>query len=576
MIKKILLSCLLLVSASLYSQLSFSDVASLTGVGVSYGNSTFGGGVSFADFDNDGWDDITFSSDENNRTFFFKNNNGTFSNITLVGINHMHKTKQVIWVDYDNDGDKDFFATSISDGNKFYRNNGDMTFTDITNTVGIFTDNKFSYGASFGDIDNDGDLDLFISNRGDSNISERNYLYKNESGTFVDITSSAGIQLVGELSFCSAIFDYDNDGDQDIFVANDKGDKMNRLYRNKGDGTFDDVSIASGTGVFMDAMSTTIGDYNNDGWFDIYVTNTPSGNYFFENNGGSGTFTNVASSTETEFNSFAWGSTFLDADNDSNLDLYVSGMLDGSVSSLISSAFYSNDGDGTFTIPSGIGFDGEDRASYSNAIGDYNNDGKPDIIVMNDTDNNYLWKNESVNSNNWIKIKLEGVSSNRDGIGNKIEINAGGKSQYRYTLAGEGYIAQNSSFEFVGLDAATNIDYIKVTWNKTGIVETINNITPNQAITIKEGNGIVLSTSTEELNSFSVYPNPSNNGLFYLSITNDEVHQIEVTDLTGRQIFINENIISSDHIDLSKLSSGVYLAKITSGKKSKVVKLIRN
>ena len=120
---------------------------------------------------------------------------------------------------------------------------------------------------------------------------------------------------------------------------------------------------------------------------------------------------------------------------------------------------------------------------------DINNDGKPEIVVVNDTDNNFLWQNNTSNQNNWLKVKLEGVISNRDGIGNTIEKTTNGQSQYRYTLAGEGYLSQNSFYEFFGMGNATEVDYVKVTWTATGESEIINNIAANQAIIIKEGSG---------------------------------------------------------------------------------------
>ena len=577
----------LFFSNILCSQIAFEDVASYIGVDYSYGDSEYGGGVSFADFNNDGWDDITYASEDGAQVYFFKNNNGVFNLVTLNGISNTYKTKQVIWIDYDNDGDKDLFATAIEGINQFYRNDGDMSFTNISSTIGFFQTDLFTYGASFGDIDNDGDLDVFISNRTNTEENQRNYLYRNDEGIYIDITQSSGIPIQDEdgnensqLSFCTIFFDYNKDGFQDIYLANDKIDNINRLYKNLGNGTFEDVSVASGSGIAVNAMTTTLGDYNNDGWFDIYITNTQSsqagnGNVLLMNNA-DGTFTNVAEETGTTFNSFAWGAVFLDADNDTLLDLYVSGGFDGSIGSFLSAAFYHQQNDGTFVIPQNIGFENDTRKSYSNAIGDINNDGKPDIIVCNDIENNFLWENKTVNENNWLKVKLEGVISNRDGIGNTIEISIDGQSQYRYTLAGEGYLSQNSFYEFFGTGTATEIDFIKVTWTATGTTETINNVDVNQAIIIKEGSGILSNTDIQTDNFFSMYPNPSNNGIFKLSISDNERVSLQIFDLSGRLVTKKDDLRNNDEIDVSHYHKGIYVAKISSGSNISSIKLLVN
>ena len=561
-----------------YAQLAFDDVAAQIGVDYSYGDSEYGGGVSFADFDNDGWDDITYASENGVDLYFFKNTNGVFNLVNFNGISNTSKAKQVIWVDYDNDGDKDFFVTAIEGKNAFYSNDGEMNFTDISSTIGIFQTDLFTYGASFGDIDNDGDLDLFISNR---SPEDHNYLYRNDSGIYVDITGTSGISLEGQLSFCSIFFDYDKDGLQDIYVSNDKEENINRLYKNLGDGVFQDVSESSNAGVDVSAMSTTLGDFNNDGWFDIYITNTPfsqvssiQGNVLLKNNG-DGTFTNVATETGTSFDSVGWGSVFLDADNDGLLDIYVSSSENGN-GSLISSAFYHQQDDETFTIPQDIGFNTDLRESYTNAIGDINNDGKPEIVVGNDTDNNFLWQNNTINENNWLKVKLEGVVSNKDGIGNTIEINVDGQSQYRYTLAGEGYLSQNSFYEFFGTGLSNLIDYVKVTWTSTGATETFNNIEANQSITIKEGIGILNDNNYIVEDLLSIYPNPSNDGVFKLSTKNNESNTLKVYDLSGRLIFKVKNLKNNDEFSLNHCKKGIYVANLSSGKKSSTIKLVLN
>ncbi len=569
------------------AQLAFEDVATQVGVNYSYGDSEYGGGVSFADFNNDGWDDITYATEDGAQIYFFENNNGVFNLVTLNGISNTYKTKQVIWIDYDNDGDKDLFVTAIEGVNEFYRNDGGMNFTNISSTIGFFQTDLFTYGTSFGDIDNDGDLDAFISNRTSTEQNQRNYLYRNDEGTFVDITQSSGIPIEDEegnensqLSFCTMFFDYNKDGFQDIYLANDKTDNINRLYKNLGNGTFEDVSVASGSGIAVNAMTTTLGDYNNDGWFDIYITNTQSsqagnGNVLLKNNG-DGTFTNVAEETGTTFNSLAWGAVFLDADNDTLLDLYVSGGYDGSIGSFLSAAFYHQQNDETFVIPQNIGFENDTRKSFSNAIGDINNDGKPDIIVCNDTENNFLWENKTTNTNNWLKVKLEGVTTNRDGIGNTIEIFINGRSQYRYTLAGEGYISQNSYHEFFGLGEATEVDYVKVTWTGTNTEDIIYDVNANQSITIKEGNGVLTSDDIQTNTLLSLYPNPSNDGVFKLSVNNNKSNTLKVYDLAGRLIFKIKNLKDKDEFSLNHCKKGIYLAKVSSGQKSSIIKLVLN
>ena len=555
------------------AQISFEDVANEIGTAYSYGTSTWGGGVSFADFDNDGWDDLTFASEEGTEIYFLKNNDGIFNSISLNGISNTFKTKQVIWVDYDNDGDQDFFVTGFEGVNKFYKNDGDMNFTDISSTIGFFQTDLFTYGVSFADMDNDGDLDAFISNRDGVADDQRNYLYRNDEGTYIDITASAGLSMSSHLSFCSIIFDYNNDGFQDIYISNDKPDNLNILYKNNGDGTFDDVSEYSGAGIGINAMTTTIGDYNNDGWFDIYITNTPEGNELLRNNG-DGTFTNVAEATATTFNSVGWGAVFLDADSDGLLDLYVSSDFDGSVGSFLSAAFYHQQNNETFIIPENIGFQDDTRKSYTNAIGDIDNDGKPDIVVGNDIEPNFLWANTTVNENNWLKVKLEGVISNRDGIGNTIEINIDGQSQYRYTLAGEGYLSQNSFYEFFGMGNATEVDYVKVTWTATGEIEIINNIAANQAIIIKEGSGVLSSENNLKETAFSVYPNPSSNGIFKLSVLNQEKVSVQVFDISGRLMSNKNNLKDNDQINLSHYQKGIYIARLSSETNNRTLKLI--
>jgi hypothetical protein len=361
----------------------------------------------------------------------------------------------------------------------------------------------------------------------------------------------------------------DKDGHQDIYVANDKFYKPNLLYHNNGDGTFENTSVSSGTAVSMDAMSTTIGDYDLDGDLDVYVTNSyPSpaggviGNALLRNNGDN-TFTNVAMATGTEFNSNGWGAVFLDADNEGYPDLYVSGHGDGSFG-LLPSAFYENQGNGTYVIPQNIGFENDTRVSFSNAIGDVDNDGYPEIIVMNGNfETMNLWKNLSPQNHNWLKIKLQGTQSNRMGIGSFIEVSAGGHVQFQYTICGEGYLSQNSGYEFFGLNDATQVDYIKVTW-LSGMLDYIEDVDVNQHLTIVEGSGI-LGTPGDKSIEIGMSPNPAD-GEVTFNFPFEMTSEILFYDLGGKLVLTKNMTGKEAHINVQEMAAGMYMVKINTEK----------
>lgn len=550
----LLLLYYLVLSNYMHSQIAFEDQSAALGVDVTLGDTFLGNGVSFYDFDDDGWDDLTITSSENDAVRFFKNNNGTFDEQFYPGLSFNYETKSVTWIDYDNDGDNDFFVTSAIVGNKLMENTGNMTFIDVTSISGITPTNLTTYGASWGDFDNDGFLDLFISNRTDT-VS--NLLYKNNgNGTFTDVSLQAGIDTNPLLSFCSAFLDINNDGYQDIYVINDKTDGENKLYKNNSDGTFTDISEDSGTNISIDAMSATVGDYNSDGFFDIYVTNNPSGNYLLRNNGDE-TFTNIAEDTGTEFNSFGWGAAFFDADNDMDLDLYVSGQFDGSIPQLLSAAFYENNNDDTFTLNNSY-FPGDDKSSYSNAIGDINNDGLVDLVVVNNDDSLFLWKNVSTNPLNWIKIKLTATLSNKNAVGARIEISTNGQEQYRYTFCGQGYLAQYGKNVHFGVGANTEIDYVKIYW-PSGIVNTFFNVSANQTIHITEGDN-TLNNDVSNTNKSVSYPNPVKDVLYIKSVR--IANEITVRNILSQEIIKTSPNSQENAIDIRGLSQGTYFAQL--------------
>jgi len=581
MAKKLLFSNLfiLFVFFSATSQISFTESAISLGVTGNYGTipGGFGGGISFCDFDGDGWDDLTFATAFGSTIRLYKNNSGTFSQISLSGVTlDTNETRQVIWIDYDNDGDKDLFVATHDGSNKLYQNNGSFSFTDVTTTAGFSTAAQYTIGCSWGDYNNDGLLDAFLCFR-DPAQTIPNKLYKNNGdGTFADVTAVAGMDnTTGHLSFCSAFFDYDNDGWQDIYIANDKQSNKNIMYHNNGDGTFTDTSITTGTDLAIDAMSTTICDADNDGFLDIYITNTFAGNVFLKNNG-DGTFTDIAATNGTLMQSIAWGSVFLDADNDMDCDLYVSGMLTSA--SPLPSAFYENNGSGSFTIPVNAGFQNDDAVSFSNAIGDVDNDGYPDLSVANFSPrNHFVFKNNN-SANNYLKVKLQGTTSNRDGIGSWIQAYNNGAPQNRYTLAGEGYTSQNSNSEFFGLSANTVVDSLKIKW-LSGTVDVLYNVVANQTITVVEGSSLSV-TDFNLLDNVTIYPNPSKNGLFQFNFNQldaNKEYKITIYDALGRKLLQkNAELFPNNQIDLNQQAKGIYFIKISTKEQSTVKKLINN
>lgn len=544
---------------SLHSQINFENLSTHYGLNLSCGDTFLGNGVAFVDFDDDGWDDLTFTTEDGQSIRFFKNYNGIFSEYFFSMPDLTHETKSLNWVDYDNDGDKDLFITSFTDPNRLLRNDGSGILVDVTVAAGFPLEALKTYGASWGDINNDGFLDVFLSSFDPAKVIPNLLFQNNGNGTFSNISWTAGISSEGHLSFCSAFLDYDNDGFQDIYISNDRTANTNILYRNNGDGTFEDVSEVSGADLAIDAMSVTVDDVNSDGWLDIYVTNTPTlGNYFLQNNG-DGTFTNIAGSSTTEVFGPCWGAVFLNAENDMDLDLYVSSTADYN-STFNPSTFFRNVGNESFVTSSSnfYGFNNDDNYSFSNAIGDVDNDGLYEIIVTNASDENVdFWKNNTNTINNYLKINLEGVISNRDGIGSVIEISVNGTIQYGYTLCGEGYLSQNSSTEVFGLGNNDVVDYVKVNW-LSGIEDTIYNVSANQVLNIVEGSTLSIDSFEQQL-QIDLFPNPVSEVLNISNLSGVNIVRIRLHDLKGDLIKEFDN---SEKIDCSNLMQGFYLVSL--------------
>ena len=512
------------------------------------------------DFDGDGWDDITLATEFGSEIHFYKNTNGVFDRVNFSGLLNTSHNKQVVWVDIDNDGDKDFYVANHGQSNRLYENLGNMSFQDITVSSGLDLVEESTFGTSFGDIDNDGFLDMFVMNR--HLTGQRNsILYRNNGNkTFTNITISAQVEDIPVGPFCGTFLDYNKDGYLDFFIAEDKY-YGNVLFENNGNLTFSDMSEPSGFQHPLDAMCVTPGDFDNDDDIDIYVTNTPlEGNHFFGNNGDF-TFDTIEIQTNLVVHGFCWGSNFLDVENDGDLDLYISASY--TPDSINSSHLFINNGIGSFNIANPI-IPNDTMQSYSNAVGDYNRDGYPDIAV-----NNYagtpsrLWKNTHAGGN-WLKIKLEGTESNRDGFGSKLEVYSGGRKQLRYTYANEGFICQNADHEIFGLGNQATVDSVVVTW-LSGIQDRLYNIEGNQELLIVEGGHPV---GLDQLEYNTAYNVVSQLNSIEISSLHEQSKPVNITlfDLSGNSVYQQHVFVQQNEkiiIETDFIVPGIYLIQIT-------------
>lgn len=454
-------------------------------------NPIWGASVSFYDFDQDGWDDLSFTLN-NDSIKFYRNNNGSFEPQASFGGN-TGDAKHICWFDMENDGDCDVIVTYYLNQSRLFRNDGNWNFTDITDSAGIPVDPiAKTFGVSCGDYDKDGFLDLYICNynwmAGPGNWLLRN----NGDGTFEELASDLGVDNSIFPSFQSTWMDYNNDTWPDIYVINDK-EPENALFRNNGDGTFTDVSEESGSNIVADAMSNAICDYNNDGNLDIYITNGNSGNYLLSNNG-DGTFSDLTEEAGLVVNALSWGTLWLDHDNDLDDDAFV---LTTYIPIEYRNYFYQNEGDGTFTdVTTEVGLYNDTPLSFSNAKGDFNNDGFFDMGVANSGPQTcFLYQNDG-GENNYLKLDLEGTISNRDAVGTWLRYYMMGQEFVEYTMCGENYMGQDSHAEILSMGSNTVMDSLSITW-PSGLNEVYYNITSNQRITIVEGTNLSTSISID-------------------------------------------------------------------------------
>ncbi len=489
------ITCLLVgITGRLQGQ-AFTNIATVQGVDFSVNSDFEGTAVSFYDFDNDGWDDLTVGM-WNDSIEFHQNQQGQLDRLPSF-IDGPGATRHVLWIDYNNDGEMDLFITTKQGTHRLFRNDGNFQFTDISEHGGFGLIPAENYGASWGDYDRDGDLDVYVCTYegfGDESEFEKlNHLYRNNGDdTFTDVTLEAGVGNGIKQTFQAIWIDPDHDGWQDLYVMNDRVQSNNAYYSNNHDGTFTDIAADNGSLVPNSfPMSLTVGDVNNDGGLDIFMTNTGTaenpGRFLIDQ--GDGTYQDQAAQYGLGIEANSWGAAWVDADNDMFQDLYVA---TGPPLNYSTDILFMRNMAGTYFEPSPGSFpSGHEALSLTVARGDLNNDGYPDLFVQNMApDPGYLWLN-SGGMNHYIKITPHGTVSNRMAIGTWIRVYSGGICQTQYTLCGEDHLGQSSQHRIFGLGANTEIDSVEVEY-QSGHIDRYYGPIADQDLQVTEGETIAL------------------------------------------------------------------------------------
>lgn len=473
----------------------FNEVSSSKGV-ASVTLSEYGSGISLYDWNVDGYDDIVLLNYDSFPRFF-QNNEGAFEEVFFPDLQFIANFTSICWIDIENDGDLDISFNTQFDGFFLFENDGNFNFENITEQAGIPPQLSDAYTHSWADFNRDGFIDLYLPYYEDGingDNPSRNILYKNNGdGTFTNVTGPASVDDGYRKSLITVWFDYNNDLWPDLFVLNDRFFFDNHLYRNNGDETFTDVSEEAGVLLGIESMSGTVGDMNNDGFLDVFITNSASGSALLHLNRGNGTFSESSADYNVQLFQGGWAGVWIDYDNDMLQDLFVCTQPPPGDNYLFRNL------ETTLEIDNNSGLFGQ-SSTYAAALCDINNDGAPDLVSFSSApDGLQIWQNTGT-ENNYLKIKLQGVETNREAIGSWIEIvTPDGTHQYRHTLCGENFLAQNSQWMQIGMGQNLQADTIRIRW-LNGLVEEYYNVPVNQNLIYVEGGSFQNEISFEGIN----------------------------------------------------------------------------
>jgi hypothetical protein len=525
----------------------FTDVTAAAGVrfthtsgafGKKYLPETLGSGVAFLDYDYDGWQDLFFVNSTNwpghpgsaaTPALYHNNRNGTFTDVTRqAGLAVQMYGLGVAAADFDNDGDIDIYVTCLG-ANHLFSNQGGGRFSDVTARAGV-GDPGFSTGAAWLDFDNDGKLDLFVANyvqwtvqtdvtcsldgRHKSYCTPESYkgasptLYHNRgNGTFEDVTKKAGVYDPTSKALGVALIDYDNDGKVDLFVANDT--QPNRLYRNKGDGTFADVGTMAGVafndaGVARAGMGVDAADYDGSGRQSLVVGNFSNEMMALYSNEGSGLFTDDAPAStvgKASLLTLTFACFFFDADLDGLLDIFAAnGHVADDIATVQPKVTYAqrphlfrNLGAKKFdAISSRVGPAFEQAVvARGAAYGDIDNDGDLDLVITTNNGPARVLRNDQSPAGRMVRVTLEGTAGNRSAVGARLRVQTDdGRKASAMVKTGSSYLSQSELPLTFGLGRTARVTSIEVTW-PNGRAEQLGAVAANQSITVREGTRVV-------------------------------------------------------------------------------------
>lgn len=518
-------------------------------------------GCSWADFNNDGNLDLFLGNTSNDFLYMGTGDSVFLKVLSGTVVNDSLDSRGSTWGDYDGDGDLDLFVSIGTGNNLLYRNDAG-TLTKITAGV-LVNDGGTSRGCAWGDYDNDGRLDLYVANVGDD------FLYHNDGGgNFTKITSSPVVSSAGMTIGCGWI-DYNNDGYLDIYAVNFNG-LPSFLFRNNGNGTFTKDSASAIVSGIAPSTGSNWGDYDNDGDMDVFIGNANSaGNWLYKNNGAPNyTFTIDSTSIASNDPADSYAGSWVDYDNDGDLDLFVANRSDQN------EFLYNNSGYPSYTLTkiTAGALVNDSGWSYGSAWGDYDNDGDMDVYICNKTnDRNSLFENTG-NSNSWVKIKCKGVTANTSGIGARIRVKAvinGNPVWQTHEIQSQtGYYSQNSLEAEFGFGNAAVLDSLVIKW-PGGAAETFTNLAVNKNYTATQGQGIVGISPESQIvpAGYSLsqnYPNPFNpNTSITFELPERQRAALSVYNILGEKIttLVNEELGAGTYtinFNAASMPSGAY------------------